>query len=100
MQHRGDESPVHISEATRKKAEAAKSYIENMYKVQHQNIQDRLERCDQASRLWPVLTVCGTRQVGPTRLCSVGLCTYLFSHQTELATTCCTITLYWQCSVA
>ena len=46
MQVRGDEAPVHISEATRKKAEAAKSYIENMYKLQHQNIQDRLERCD------------------------------------------------------
>ena len=46
MQMRGDEAPVHISEATRKKAEAAKSYIENMYKLQHQNIQDRLERCD------------------------------------------------------
>lgn len=37
---------MHISEATRKKAEAAKSYIENMYKLQHQNIQDRLERCN------------------------------------------------------
>ncbi len=48
---------MHISEATRKKAEAAKSYIENMYKMQHQNIQDRLERCDQASGLWAVLTV-------------------------------------------
>ncbi|KAK9825923.1 hypothetical protein WJX81_007164 [Elliptochloris bilobata] len=44
MQLRGDEPPLHISEATRKKAEAAKSYIENMYKMQHQNIQDRLER--------------------------------------------------------
>lgn len=46
MQMRGDEAPVHVSEATRKKAEAAKSYIENMYKLQHQNIQDRLERCN------------------------------------------------------
>jgi len=75
---------VHISEATRKKAEAAKSYIENMYKMQHQNIQDRLERCDQASGLCPVLTVCGMRQGGPARLCSVGLCTFHCVQQQSL----------------
>ena len=45
MQLRTDEPPLQISEATRKKAEAAKSYIENMYTMQHQNIQERMERC-------------------------------------------------------
>ena len=32
------------SEETRKKAQAAKSYIENMYKIQHQNMQGRVYR--------------------------------------------------------
>jgi hypothetical protein len=32
------------SEQTKKKVQAAKSYIENMYKVQHQNIKGRTER--------------------------------------------------------
>lgn len=45
MQLMTDEPPLQISEATRKKAEAAKSYIENMYTMQHQNIQERMERC-------------------------------------------------------
>ena len=39
---RQDEGP---SEDTRKKAQAAKSYIENMYKVQYQNFQQRTDRC-------------------------------------------------------
>ncbi len=41
---RQDEGP---SEDTRKKAQAAKSYIENMYKVQYQNYQQRTDRCCQ-----------------------------------------------------
>jgi hypothetical protein len=32
------------SEETKLKVAAAKSYIENMYKVQHQNIQERYAR--------------------------------------------------------
>lgn len=35
---------------TRRKAEAAKSYIENMYKVQQHNVTERRERCDLISR--------------------------------------------------
>lgn len=37
-----DEAP---SEDSKKKAQAAKSYIENMYKVQYQNHQQRTDRC-------------------------------------------------------
>jgi hypothetical protein len=33
-----------VSEETKHKVAAAKSYIENMYKVQHQNIQERYAR--------------------------------------------------------
>jgi serine/threonine kinase 38 len=33
-----------VSEATRLKVETAKQYIENMYKVQHQNIAERYAR--------------------------------------------------------
>jgi hypothetical protein len=33
-----------LSEETKRKVAAAKSYIENMYKVQHQNIQERYAR--------------------------------------------------------
>lgn len=33
-----------MSEETRKRVAAAKSYIENMYRVQHQNIQERYAR--------------------------------------------------------
>lgn len=33
-----------VSQATRVKADAAKQFIENMYKVQHQNIQERYAR--------------------------------------------------------
>ena len=33
-----------VSEETKKRVAAAKSYIENMYKVQHQNIQERYAR--------------------------------------------------------
>lgn len=47
---RQDEGP---SEDTRKKAQAAKSYIENMYKVQYQNYQQRTDRCS-LNRLKPV----------------------------------------------
>ena len=36
-----DASP---SDGAQKKAQAAKSYIENMYKVQYQNIQQRADR--------------------------------------------------------
>ena len=32
------------SEETRRKALAAKSYIENMYKMQHQNLSERRDR--------------------------------------------------------
>lgn len=44
---RQDEGP---SEDTRKKAQAAKSYIENMYKVQYQNYQQRTDRRLQLER--------------------------------------------------
>jgi len=40
----GAADDAEASEQTKKKVQAAKSYIENMYKVQHQNIQGRLER--------------------------------------------------------
>ena len=33
-----------VSEETKRKVAAAKSYIENMYRVQHQNIQERYAR--------------------------------------------------------
>lgn len=33
-----------MSEETKRRVAAAKSYIENMYKVQHQNIQERYAR--------------------------------------------------------
>ncbi len=33
-----------VSQTTRLKADAAKQFIENMYKVQHQNIQERYAR--------------------------------------------------------
>lgn len=36
-----------VSEETKRKVAAAKSYIENMYKVQHQNIQERYARYGQ-----------------------------------------------------
>ena len=32
------------SDETKRKVDAAKSYIENMYRVQHQNIQERYAR--------------------------------------------------------
>ena len=48
---RQDEGP---SEDTRKKAQAAKSYIENMYKVQYQNYQQRTDRCCQNKHI----TIC------------------------------------------
>lgn len=38
-----DPAPV-VSEETKKRVAAAKQYIENMYKVQHQNIQERYAR--------------------------------------------------------
>lgn len=38
------EAPPMVSEETKKRVAAAKSYIENMYKVQHQNIQERYAR--------------------------------------------------------
>ena len=34
-----------VSEATRRRVEAAKSYIENMYQEKRQTIQDRYARC-------------------------------------------------------
>jgi hypothetical protein len=37
------------SEQSRKKAQAAKEYIENMYKLQQQSIQERMERCASAN---------------------------------------------------
>lgn len=49
---RQDEGP---SEDTRKKAQAAKSYIENMYKVQYQNYQQRTDRCSEVTS--PMCTV-------------------------------------------
>jgi hypothetical protein len=39
----GDTPPA-VSEETKRRVAAAKSYIENMYKVQHQNIQERYAR--------------------------------------------------------
>lgn len=33
-----------VSEASKRRAQAAKSYIENMLKLQHRNRQDRLDR--------------------------------------------------------
>lgn len=38
------DAPLTASEETRAKVEAAKAKIENMYKVQNQNIQERLSR--------------------------------------------------------
>lgn len=55
---RQDEGP---SEDTRKKAQAAKSYIENMYKVQYQNYQQRTDRCRSLSK--PCCVAC------PVHLC-------------------------------
>lgn len=40
---------VAVSEASRQKAAAAKSYIENMYRVHAQKHQDRRERCSPVS---------------------------------------------------
>jgi len=40
----GDGQPHVASDETRAKVEAAKAKIENMYKVQNQNIQERLLR--------------------------------------------------------
>ncbi len=40
----GSELPAGVSEETKRKVAAAKSYIENMYRVQHQNIQERYAR--------------------------------------------------------
>jgi hypothetical protein len=42
-----------VSEETKRKVAAAKSYIENMYKVQHQNIQERYARYAQSTDLQP-----------------------------------------------
>lgn len=39
-----DAGDAELSEETKKRVEAAKSYIENMYKVQYQNIQERYAR--------------------------------------------------------
>uniref|UniRef100_A0A383V4A7 non-specific serine/threonine protein kinase n=1 Tax=Tetradesmus obliquus TaxID=3088 RepID=A0A383V4A7_TETOB len=38
------DAPSVVSEETKRRVAAAKSYIENMYKVQHQNIQERYAR--------------------------------------------------------
>ncbi|KIY97674.1 hypothetical protein MNEG_10289 [Monoraphidium neglectum] len=40
----GGGGSVALSDDTKKRVAAAKSYIENMYKVQHQNIQERYAR--------------------------------------------------------
>lgn len=47
-----DERQNGPSEDTRKKAQAAKSYIENMYKVQYQNFQQRTDRFTSLSMLY------------------------------------------------
>lgn len=52
---RQDEQAPGPSEDTRKKAQAAKSYIENMYKVQYQNFQQRTDRYSSSCMLCPVL---------------------------------------------
>lgn len=44
-----------VSEETKRKVAAAKSYIENMYKVQHQNIQERYARYAQHKDLEPYI---------------------------------------------
>lgn len=36
--------PATVSEEAKKRAQAAKIYIENMYKNQHQNVQERSSR--------------------------------------------------------
>jgi hypothetical protein len=40
----GAASGVAVTEDTKRKVDAAKSYIENMYRVQYQNIQERYAR--------------------------------------------------------
>ncbi|KAF8061170.1 STK38L [Scenedesmus sp. PABB004] len=40
----GGEAAAPVSDETKRRVAAAKSYIENMYKVQHQNIQERYAR--------------------------------------------------------
>lgn len=40
----GAAAPATVNDETLRKVEAAKSYIENMYKVQSQNIQGRYQR--------------------------------------------------------
>jgi hypothetical protein len=42
---------VAVSEASRQKAAAAKSYIENMYRVHAQKHQDRRDRCSHEAPL-------------------------------------------------
>lgn len=49
---RQDEQVPGPSEDTRKKAQAAKSYIENMYKVQYQNFQQRTDRFSSSCMLY------------------------------------------------
>lgn len=44
----GSGAAVPMSDETKRRVAAAKSYIENMYKVQHQNIQERYARCGAA----------------------------------------------------
>lgn len=39
-----DNVPLQASDETKKKVQAAKSYIENMYRVQHDKIQERYAR--------------------------------------------------------
>lgn len=40
----GDAVPLAVTEEAKKKAQAAKSYIENMYKLQHENVRERFNR--------------------------------------------------------
>ena len=40
------------SEQAKKKAQAAKEYIENMYRLQQQSIQERMERCAPSTPTW------------------------------------------------
>jgi hypothetical protein len=48
----GGASNVAVTEDTKRKVDAAKSYIENMYRVQYQNIQERYARWVALAVLW------------------------------------------------
>ena len=61
------------SEQAKKKAQAAKEYIENMYRLQQQSIQERMERC-----VW--LTTCRVWDNNGTHRCS---------HMSQMAHECC-----------